>query len=44
MHNILKDDDPETVDCKYEYNKALIQNKDVQMLHEKMEESNILIN
>ena len=44
MHNILEDDDPETIDCKDEYNEALIQNKEVQILHGKMEESNIPIN
>ena len=29
MHNILEDDDPETVKFKDEYNEALIRNKEV---------------
>ena len=33
MHNILEDNDPDTIECKDEYNEALIHNKEVQIFH-----------
>ena len=37
MHKILEDDDPDTIECKDEYNEALIHNKEVQIFHKTME-------
>ena len=37
MHNILEYDDPDIIECKEEYNEALIHNKEVQILHETTE-------
>ena len=37
MHNILDNDDPDIIECKDEYNEALVHYKEVQALHEHME-------
>ena len=37
MHNILGSDEPDVIECKDEYNEALIHKKEVQILHETME-------
>ena len=33
IHTILDDDDPDIIECKNNYNEALIHNKEVQILH-----------
>ena len=40
IHNILEDDGPDTIECKEEYNEALINKTEVQILHETMELEN----
>ena len=40
IHTILDNDDPDIIECKDEYNEALIYNKEVQLLHENMEGKN----
>ena len=37
MHTILDSDDQEDIKCKKIYNKALKQNKEMHILHDKME-------
>ena len=37
LHNILEDNDPDTVDCKDRYNDALMKNTQLQVIHETME-------
>ena len=38
MHTILDSDDQEDIECKDSYNEALIQHRDVHILHKKMED------
>ena len=40
IHNILEDNDHGTIECKDKYNEALINNAELQILHEKMEVEN----
>ena len=42
MHTILNSDDQEDIECKDNYNEALIHNKEVHILHNKLEELNKL--
>ena len=42
MHTILDSDDQEDIECKDSYNQALIQHRDVYILHDKMEDLNKL--
>ena len=42
MHTILDIDDQEDIECKDNYNEALILNRDVHILHDKMEDLNKL--
>ena len=42
MHTILDSDDQEDIECKDSYNEALIHNKEVHILHDKMEDLNKL--
>ena len=41
-HTILDRDDQEDIECKDNYNEALIHNKEVHILHDKMEDLNKL--
>ena len=38
IHTILNDDDPDIIECKDKYNEALIHNKEVQTLHNTLED------
>ena len=42
VHTILDSDDLEDIECKDSYNKALIHNKEVHILHDKLEDLNKL--
>ena len=42
MHTILDIDDQEDIECKDSYNEALIQNREVHILNDKMEDLNKL--
>ena len=39
IHTILDDDDPDIIECKDKYNEALIHNKEVQALHNTLEDN-----